>query len=133
MTARDATLKIIDRLHNRNCLISFDDAWTLRRAELTLQRWAEAECGNSSDFASYSLERDEATGKPFRVVYWNSGKVTRTPTPDREAGALRRIAAVCEANGLHYFHQTDPRGCALYVSDEPLTGSNYTNGVACCA
>ena len=24
----------------------------------------------------------------------------------------------------------DPRGCAIYVSDEPLNSSNYTNGLA---
>ncbi len=60
-------------------------------------------------------------------------RTSRQPIPDREAGALRRVAAICEANGLHYFHQTDPRGCTLYVSNEPLTDTNYTNGVACCA
>jgi len=31
---------------------------------------------------------------------------------------------------LYYYNQTDPRGCALYVSNEPLTDTNYPNGVA---
>jgi hypothetical protein len=113
--------------------ISTGDANTLRRAQLTLRRWAEAECGNSNDYASFSIERDEQTGKPFRVVYpHTSDKPRRYATPDRESGALRRVAQVCTANGLHYFHQTDPRGCALYVSREPLTDSNYSNGAAVC-
>ena len=56
--------------------------------------------------------------------------MTRTPIADREAGALRRVRAVCAANGLHFYHQGDPRGCALYVAREPLDGSNYTRGFA---
>lgn len=44
---------------------------------------------------------------------------------------IKRIAAACKAFGLHYYHQTDPRGCALYVAREPLTGTNYSSiGIA---
>lgn len=124
-----ATHKIAERLG-----ISFDDANTLRRAERTLHTWAEQECGAGNDNASWSIERDETTNKPFRCVYPHSGTMTRTPIADREAGALKRVAKVCEANGLHFYHQTDPRGCALYVSREPLTDQNYSSrGVACCS
>ena len=31
---------------------------------------------------------------------------------------------------VHYYHQTDPRGVALYISNMEMTHSNYTNGVA---
>lgn len=118
----------------RRCGVSIglDDANTLRRAELTLQRWGEAECGNSGDHASWAIERDEESGKPFHVTYWHDGRTQRRPVADREAGALKRVAALCNRLGLHFYHQTDPRGCALYVSNEPLTESAYTNGVACC-
>ena len=117
-----------------NISLSFDAANTLRRAELALQRWAEQECGDSNDYASFSIERDEETGIPYRCTYrHDSNKVSRYRIPDREAGALRRTKAICEQAGLHFFHQTDPRGCALYVSNEPLTDSYYTRGVACCA
>jgi hypothetical protein len=52
--------------------------------------------------------------------------------PDREAGALRRVAEACKAAGLHYYHQTDPRGCALYVAAEPLNAQNYSSrGIPC--
>jgi hypothetical protein len=31
---------------------------------------------------------------------------------------------------IHYHHQSDPRGVALYIAKRELTPSNYTNGVA---
>ena len=77
------------------------------------------------------LERDETTGKPYE--YNTTDTSRRHRIPDREAGALRRVAAVCKRLGLHFYHQGDPRGCALYVSDKPINGGNYTNGAACCA
>lgn len=103
---------------------------TLRRAEMVLHRWAEQECGDGNDYASWAIERDDNTGKPYRAWYPHVGPATRTRIADREAGALRRVAKVCAEHGLYYFHQGDPRGCALYVAREPLTDSNYTNGFA---
>lgn len=108
-------------------------AETLRRAELALQRWAEGECGDSGPNGSWAIERDDKTGKPYRVVYPNNGPSTRYPIPDRERGALARVAKVCGELGIHYYHQTDPRGCALYVDAQPLNAENYTRGVAVCA
>jgi hypothetical protein len=104
------------------------DAGTLRRCERTLQRWAERECGDGSNWI---IERDETTGKPFNV-YHGPGKPSWYAIPDREAGALRRIAEVCGRIGLHFYHQGDCRGCMLYVAAEPLTDTNYNRGVACC-
>lgn len=110
-------------------LLSVTDAETLRRAELTLHRWAEGECGDG-----YScISRDETTGKPYREVSGMSGKNRMIPIPDRETGALKRVADVCARYGLAFYHQTDPRGCALYVAkaDAGMTDSNYSSvGVA---
>ena len=125
MTARLESLVLAQRFG-----IPFEAANTLRRAELVLRRWAEQECGDGNDYASWSIERDETTDKPYRCFYPHTGTMTRTPIADREAGALRRVRAVCAANGLHFYHQGDPRGCALYVAREPLDGSNYTRGFA---
>ncbi len=110
-------------------------AAALCRASVTLSTWAEKECGNGNDYASWAIERDETTGKPYLVTYphdFAAGDTTNEPIADRERGALRRIGGICERLGLHYYHQTDPRGCALYVSREPLTDTNYSGGVACC-
>lgn len=107
---------------------------TLRRAEMTLSRWAEAECNGE-------IERDETTGRPFRRY----GNYVQANDPrsihyiaDREAGALRRLRAIVFARNarargvdetitgnpfmaqpdkhdVYAYHQGDPRGCALYI------------------
>lgn len=109
--------------------MNYYDARALRRAALTLHRWAEGECGDSNAYGSWAIERGSATDIPYMVRHsYRTGKRTETRIPDRETGALRRVAEVCARYGLHYFHQTDPRGLALYVSREPLDNSNYTQG-----
>ena len=134
MTARTETNALQYRIFQRTGVsLSFDDANTLRRAEIALQRWAEQECGDSGPYSSWAIERDETTGLPYLCTYPHGGKERRRRIPDREAGALRRVAEVCKRNGLHFYHQGDPRGCALYVSNEPLPDHNYTRGVACCS
>ena len=103
---------------------SFDESSSLIRASRTLSRWGEAECNGD-------IQRDENTGAPWR--YFGSEHQHKCATADREAGALRRITAICARAGVSFFHQQDPRGCALYVSREPMTGNNYSsNGIAVC-
>lgn len=116
--------------------IFVDHARTLRRAQLTLHRWSEEMCNGT-----IQREGPDGDGKPVRVwigqlwsFYAKRMEYTerRTPCPDREAGALRRIKAVCDACGLKWYHQTDPRGCSLYVGAEALTDQNYSSkGIPC--
>lgn len=182
MSARNETLLLKSTIKDRTDVsLTFEDANALRKAQKTLHRWAELECGDGDNYVSWAIERDEGTGKPFLVTHrhegiqwrveWHSqtgnyrmdlvrwfateedarnyagnalcnkgrngvrvvGGMSRwTAIPDRETGAIKRVAAVCQANGLHFYHQTDPRGYALYVAREPLTESNYSSrGVAC--
>ena len=133
MSARQATHEVMQHLGSRGIYLDFNEANTLRRAQLTLHRWGEAECGDGNDYASFSIERDEVSGLPYRCIYPHDGKMRRYRIADREAGALRRIAAICSKQAIYFFHQTDPRGCALYISSEPLTDSNYNRGVAICS
>ena len=114
-------------------LDSVDDALTLRRAALTLHRWYEGECGGGNAYASWAIERDDTTGAPYRVTYPHNGKAYRTRIPDREQGALRRIAAVCARYGLAYYVQTDPRGATLYVArpEDGMTDRNYSSVGVC--
>jgi len=122
--------------HTRTASGITDVARTLRRAQLTLHRWSEEMCNGT-----IQREGPDGDGKPFRVwqTPWTVNRTTgkmyaeerRTPVPDREAGALRRVAKVCQEAGLHFYHQTDPRGCQLYVAAFPLDHSNYDRGVAC--
>lgn len=109
--------------------IGYENYRKLVRASRTLQRWYEEECGMDNKYASYNIERDEQTDKPYRVVRpHNSNEVYYNVIADREKGALRTIHKICTDHNLHYYIQTDPRGTALYVSlDKPLTDSNYSS------
>ncbi len=127
---RNRTLQ--DRLVALGIEASLQDAATLCRAERTLHTWSEQECGNGNNYASWAIERDETTGKPYMVRYPHTGKTTRTPIADRERGAIKRVGKLCERLGLHFYHQTDPRGCALYVSRYPMTDQDYSRAIACC-
>jgi len=104
----------------------------LLRCERTLSRWAEAECNGE-------IQRDEETGKPVRYSGAQTGKLFSLGlTPDREAAALKRATALAALHGLTIYHQSDPRGCTLYLirpGDIPEgkdVDAYYTNGVAIC-
>ncbi len=117
-------------------LLPVDLARTLRRAQMTLHSWSEEMCNGT-----IQREGPDGDGKPFRVWDGSIGLDSETkrmkwgrnthPTPDREAGALRRIEQVCKEAGLSWYYQRDPRGCALFVAAFPLDHSNYDRGVAC--
>lgn len=120
---------------------SYDETTQLRRIEMTLTRWGEMECGSSDNYASKHIERDEETGKTYWVVMPHDRKPsdrTRMAIPDRERGALKRLAKIMANHpDLWHYHQSDPRGCALYVGRKAeMNGSdinaNYTRGVAVC-
>jgi hypothetical protein len=124
---------------------SYAEAQQLRKIERTLHRWNELECGDGNDRSSWSIERDETTGKPFFVRHnyrhgQGANTITKTPIADREAGALRRLAVIMAGHPeLVSYHQGDCRGCALYIlrkTDVPAgekIDSVYTRGEAVCA
>ena len=118
--------------------ITTDDAYALRRISMTLHRWHELECGDGHGH----IERDEKTELPRyyndNARYLGANDVRRGYIiPDRERGALRRLAAImARYPTLQHYVQGDPRGCALYIlrpGDVP-EGQNadayYSRGVA---
>ncbi len=127
------TIRMIQGLSNLG--IRTEDAFAIRRIAMTLHRWNELECGDGNDRASWSIERDDETDKPYMVTYPHTGKSYRRPIPDREKGALARLAKImAKYPDLQACHQTDPRGCSVYIvrnSDIP-NGSSirefYTRG-----
>lgn len=141
-TKRERTYRFYQSLERLG--IDVETADKLRRIEVTLSRWSELECGDSNEYASWMIERDDETEKPFMVrhVYpRNSGQAQtiRIPVADREKGALKRLAKIMEQYpALTYYHQSDPRGCALWLvqkerlSDGAPLESVYTRGVAVC-
>lgn len=129
-TAHEKTHAVAARIARRLGIeMDFDDVWTLRRAEQTLHRWHEGECGMGDDRVSWCIVRDETTGKTYREVYPHDGAMRRESIPDREKGALKCVADVCARYGLTYYVQTDPRGGSLYVARpaDGMTDSNYSS------
>ena len=141
MTKREA----IRQNQQENTLIELgftsEQAEQLRRISMTLQKWYERECGDSNQWAEWAIERDENEA-PFEVrhIYAHDGKgsarTIRTRIPDRETGALRRLAAImASAPTLSTYIQTDPRGAALYilrpgdVPDGCTVDSCYSRGI----
>lgn len=135
---------------------TYEEAVSLRRIEMTLQRWGERECG---DEHGRCIERDEETGKPYMTYdKGRGGERGRYPIADRETGALRRLNNVIRVRNLREssnqgandyvfsYHQPDCRGCNLYLcTREQLTekygpdagkllpiDSHYTRGLAVC-
>jgi hypothetical protein len=110
-----------------NLGISQDDADALRRISMTLHRWHELECGDSNDCASRSLVRGRKNGKEFEYAdngspfmethsHQGSPKAQYFPVPDRERGALKRLAKILERYpNLGSYIQGDPRGASLYI------------------
>lgn len=100
-----------------------EEALKLRRIEMTLQRWGELECGDSNDHCSWSIERDETTGKPYRCVYPHQGQMRRYAIADRERGALKRLQAIMAAHPDYAaYHQTDPWGANLHRAQGGFSG-----------
>ena len=111
--------------------IQYNDAVNLRRIALTLHRWHEMECGTEHG----CIERDEQTGKP----YWlNSTTMRRSPIPDREKGAWKRLNQIIARyrRRFHVYVQGDPRGASLWLvrrKDVPKGASidsYYSRGIA---
>jgi hypothetical protein len=103
----------------------WEDACALRRISMTLHRWHELECGDSNDYASWCVTRGymrrEGAGKWFEHDdngnafierhYHSENKARYESIPDRERGALKRLAAiVARYPGFGFYVQGDPRG-----------------------
>lgn len=113
--------------------LSASETSALLRIERQLHRWAEAQCNGD-------VTRDEETGQCYRQYgHGTKGPFLTVKTRDLEASALRRLASLMASHPtLSWYHQTDPRGCALYVlrpGDVPpgsSPSSCYHRGLAIC-
>lgn len=126
MTKREAErwANVVRVLSGEGYGISRDDIEALRRIEMTLRRWSERECNGE-------VEVDVDTGKANAVHVSNVPGTDhqRWPIPNREAGALRRLSAImARYPHLRAYHQTDPRGCALYVYKADALLSFWSRG-----
>ena len=125
-TAQEKNIELMDQIQRRGVYLSEADARTLRRAQLTLRHWAEEECNGTIQRPwDGTVDGDSRPSRPT----WHEGLFSRIP--DRQAGAVRRVAEICERYGLHYYHHGDPRGCSLYIDTQPIHDNNYTSAIAC--
>lgn len=132
-TKQQRTARFYDTLTRLG--FTYEETETLRRAEMTLHRWAERECNGE-------VEIDD-DGKAYSAF---GSLRARYRVPNREAGARHRVANTLAArnarhdvgDALSAYFQTDPRGCALYVirPDDVPAGEDveayYSRGVAVC-
>lgn len=130
MNARTQTALIASRIATRTgTVMTMDDVNTLRRIQLTLHGWAEQECNGTIQRDDNGCVRGYSSNPDARYIdeYYK--------VADRETGALKRLAKIMtQYPSLTYYHQTDPRGCALYVgTHEQMANEQYTNGVAVCS
>lgn len=135
MSKMENMTNLLNRM--REAGFSYGELKQLLRIERTLQRWGELECGDSNDFQSWAIERDEQTGKPFMCFYPHEGKSYRRPIPDRETEALKRLMWIMSDHpDFVAYHQTDCRGCQVYIvrkSDIPADAkleNCYNIGIA---
>lgn len=124
---REMMIAIEKQLH---VLMASDDVTTLRRYASRLSRWDELQCGASDGHVEYNEQ----------LGYWerySAGEVvngeyvkTKKRTPNVGEGAYRAITEVCKRYDIHWYHQSDPRGCAVYISDEPISDDTYSTALA---
>ena len=126
MTKRERLENDWTRAHAARLGINRVDYDQLRRDALRLRAWFTRECNGD-------IQRHD-DGIPYGnygIHASNGGKwkLEEYRTPDLETPARTRIVATCQRLGLHHYIQTDPRGGSLYVSDIPMTDSDYNRGL----
>jgi len=78
-------------------------------------------------FAFRELKTIEKKLNRLGVKSCNIGLTIQDET--REAKLLNLASEIADRIGLMAYHQSDPRGCSLYIGYD-LNDVNYTNGIA---
>ncbi len=59
-----------------------------------------------------------------------NGELTDEQSGEATHRVYVRLEKELEPLGLNFYHQTDPRGCSLYVGKGIVEATNYTNNLA---
>lgn len=133
MSKRDNEMQLMTaKLANIGVSLSASEIKQLRLISRQLHNWSEAQCGLSYADGNWCVERDEVSGLTYKVISPHKGNRTRLPIADGEKKAINRLKKITEQQQpLHFYYQPDPRGCALYISNQPLNEMNYdSDGIA---
>jgi hypothetical protein len=105
MTTKKEINRRMNQSHALESLgLDWDEAETLRRASMTLRRWGEMEC---------NCDVERIDGKV--MIRYSSEQRKPVCIRDRETPALARCEAIAKRRGLVFYHQSDPRGAAVYI------------------
>lgn len=117
-TFEKKTLPIVESL-KRELLRHYDAILIdkIRRDAITLRRLYECECNGCT--------RDKFSSETW--AQYDKNREAQMAWVEKRVETVRsRIERNCEALGLYYYHQTDPRGCALYISNNPISDNCYS-------
>lgn len=83
---------------------------TLKRCERTLHKWAEHLCNGV-------IQYDDNGNNPrlYHNDRYGSPTLAGRFIPDKSETAMETARKVAARHGLSVYHQSDPRGCALYA------------------
>ena len=88
---------------------------SLKRLAKLIRKWNEDECNGAIQWS----DDNEETPKRYPKRYFQDRHGYFTiPGPtiqDKERQSLESARRIAAKHGLSIYHQTDPRGCALYV------------------
>jgi hypothetical protein len=90
--------------------------------ERRLQKWAEAECNGAIQW-----DDDDCTiPRRYYPDRWGCCTVKGGIIPNQEASLLKEATELAAKCGGLIYHQSDPRGCALYFyRPEDLEGRKF--------
>lgn len=83
---------------------------TLKQCQRTLRKWSEDECNGIIQY-----DDDGVTPRRYCNDRCGSPTVPGSIVIDRSESAMERARKIAAKHGLSVYHQSDPRGCALYV------------------
>lgn len=84
---------------------------SLKRLARIIHKWNEDECNGAIQWHG----DNEETPKRYFQDHHGSFTITGPTIQDKKKQSLESARKIAAKHGLSVFHQSDPRGCALYV------------------
>jgi len=82
----------------------------LKRCAATMRRWDEDCCNGVIQY-----DDNDSNPRRYSVDRWNSFTIPGPVVADKSKAAIEKAGKIAAKHGLSVYHQSVPRGCALYV------------------